>query len=144
MFGSVLIVCVGNICRSPMGEGLARQMFPGARVASAGLSALVGRPADPIAVEIVRERGIDISAHRAQPLTETLVRDFELVLTMESWQTDDVERLAPASRGRVFRLGHWTDFEIRDPYAQPRDAFERAFEGIERGLIDMKAALKIP
>lgn len=144
MFSSILVVCIGNICRSPMAEALLRQMLPAARVSSAGLGALVGRPAEPFAQELMRERGIDISAHRARQITAELVRDSELVLVMESGQVRDLERVSGTARGRTFRLGHWGDFEIPDPYEQPREAFERALREIERGLVDLKTALKIP
>lgn len=127
-----------------MAEALVRQMLPAARVSSAGLGALVGRPAEPFAQELLRERGIDIAAHRARQLTAELVRDSELILVMESWQVREVERVSGAARGRTFRLGHWGDFEIPDPFEQPREAFERSLREIERGLADLKTALKIP
>lgn len=127
-----------------MAEGLARALLPGTRVESAGLGALVGEGAAPFAREIMQERGIDLSAHRARQLTDAIVREFELVLVMESWQVREVERISPAARGRVFRLGHWGDFEIADPYERPREAFERTLVEIEKGLADLRGALKLP
>jgi protein-tyrosine phosphatase len=61
MIDTILIVCEGNICRSPMAGGLLAHELPRARITSAGLGALVGRKADPIAIELMAERGIDIS-----------------------------------------------------------------------------------
>ena len=126
-----------------MAEGLAREIFPQARVASAGLGALVGRPAEPFACELMAERGIDISGHRARQITAGMVREAELVLAMEMRHVREIERLAPAARGRTFRLGHWGDFDIADVYQEPREAFERALEEIERGFDDLKKALKL-
>lgn len=143
MFERVLVVCVGNICRSPMAEGIARAVFPDARVGSAGLGALVGRPAEPFACELMSERGIDISGHRARQITPGMIRDAELILAMETWHVREIERLSAAARGRTFRLGHWSDFEIADVYREPRHAFERALEEIERGFGDLRRALKL-
>jgi protein-tyrosine phosphatase len=141
VFQSILMVCVGNICRSPMAEALARKLLPSVHVESAGLGALVGKPADPLAQELLRERGLDLSAHRARQLTPDMLRAFELILVMEAWQVREVERQVPGARGRVFRIGHWGGFEVGDPYRQPRAAFERALADIERGLSDLLRVL---
>src|SRR6266542_2985353 len=96
MFENVLIVCVGNICRSPMAEGLLRARFVGhrrARIESAGLAALEGRPADPIAVELLAERGIDISAHRARQLTPELLAAFERGLSLIERGLDELGQI---------------------------------------------------
>lgn len=69
MIKTVLVVCVGNICRSPMAEGLLKRALPEANVASAGLGALVGQPADPYAVALMSGLGLDISGHRARQLS---------------------------------------------------------------------------
>jgi protein-tyrosine phosphatase len=144
MFDRVLTVCVGNICRSPMAEVLLRARLharkPDAVVESAGIAALVGKPADPIAVALMSERGLDLSAHRARQLTPELARRFELVLVMEAGHQRDVEATVPALRGRVHRLGRFGDFDVPDPYRQPRAAFERALALIERGLDDFEKA----
>lgn len=145
MFDSILIVCVGNICRSPMAEALLRDALARAgrqvRVESAGLGALVDRPADPLAIECVAALGIDLTAHRARQLTPQMLRDFQLVLVMEAWQVKDVERLSPVARGKVYRLGHWGDFDIPDPYQRPRDAFERALARIQTGVAQLQKLL---
>src|SRR5688500_11611191 len=102
MFSRVLMVCVGNICRSPMAEALWAKMGPqgpGVQVASAGIGALVGHPADPLALELMRERGLDLSAHRARQLTAQMINDFELILVMEAGHQRAVESMAPTARG---------------------------------------------
>ena len=125
-----------------MAEGLLRDRFARrgltGRVESAGLGALVGRPADPIAVELLAERAIDISAHRARQLTPELLASAELVLVMETAHQRDVERLMPSTRGRVHRIGRFGGFDVPDPYRQDRAAFEQALELIERGLGDFE------
>ena len=83
MLNRVLVVCVGNICRSPMAEAMLRARLgrrPRFEVSSAGVGALVGHPADPFAMELMRERGLDIAAHRARQVTPELVAAHDLVL----------------------------------------------------------------
>lgn len=136
MFSNILVVCVGNICRSPMGEYLlkahAMQANTAVVVASAGLGALVGHGADPLAVEVMDEHGVDIGTHRAQQLTSELVKHYELILVMEQWQLQEIERLYPYARGRVHLLGKWGKEEIADPYKKPKAAFVEAYEKINR------------
>lgn len=136
MFANILVVCVGNICRSPMGEFLLKQRADAAgatvTVASAGLGALVGHGADPFAVEVMNEHGVDIATHRAQQLTAELVKQHELILVMERWQQKEIEHLYPFSRGRVHLLGKWDDAEIADPYKKSKAIFLEAYEKIDK------------
>jgi protein-tyrosine phosphatase len=138
MFSTFLMVCVGNICRSPMAEAVLssrlRSLGRPGRVESAGISALVGEPADPIAAELMRERGLDISRHRARQLTPELLGDFDLVLVMEEGHRRAVEQLHPASRGRVQLLGRFGGFDIPDPYRGSRADFEKVLVLIDRGI----------
>lgn len=142
MFSRILMVCVGNICRSPMAEAVMRHELstkvPGVIVESAGVNALVGKPADPFGIKLMHERGISLEDHRARQFTAELARGFELILVMEQGHVKAVEQIAPASRGRVFRLGKWGNFEIPDPYRRPRGDFEQALALIDRGVHDVR------
>ena len=119
-----------------MGEAVLRKLAPQLQVSSAGIAALVGRPADPLAVELLAERGFDLSGHRARQLTAAMVEEVDLVLVMEKRHVADVEALTPAARGRVHLLGRFGRYEVEDPYRQPRKAFESSLALIERGLAD--------
>ena len=100
-------------------------------VASAGLGALVDWPASEHAVDLMRERGLDISAHKARQLTPELVGEADLILVMESGHKKAIESEDPTTRGKIYRLGEWNDKDIGDPFRQPREDFERALGEID-------------
>jgi protein-tyrosine phosphatase len=144
MTDRVLVVCVGNICRSPMAEGLLRARLaerPRFQVSSAGLAALAGHPADPWAVELMAERGIDISSHRARQVTPEMLSACDLVLVMEKGHEDEVHRMAPQARGKVHRIGRFGNRDVPDPYRQGRDAFAESLALIEQGIAEYQRAI---
>ena len=144
MFNRILVVCTGNICRSPMGEGLLRKALSSNLdsqdkvVISAGLSALVGFPADEQAQRIMKEHGVDISEHRARQLDIGLINWAELILVMEREQKLVVESDFPSA---VFRIGKWRGFDVPDPYHQSVEMFELAYDLIEKGVSDWEFKL---
>lgn len=133
----ILVVCVGNICRSPVAEGLLKTRLPGNTVWSAGLAALVGHPADAISAEIALQHGIDISAHRAQQIFGWMCTKADLVLVMESMHKQHLEKQFPLARGKIHRLGEFGPegpFDIADPYRQTRFSFDAAHAAIAIGV----------
>ena len=132
MITSVLVVCVGNICRSPTGERLFKRALPNIRVSSAGLGALVGRPADQTASDVAAAHGLSLEGHQAQQLTAEMCRNVDLILVMEKRQIEQVNRIDPAARGKTMLLGHWLNQkEIADPYRKSREAFEEIYGLLE-------------
>lgn len=119
----------------------AAQRSPGTVVESAGIGALVGHAADPMAQELMQERGLDLSGHRARQLSPAMAMDFDLILTMEQGHVKAIEEMSPSMLGRVHRLGRWGDFEIPDPYRKPRQAFEEALSLIDRGVADWEGRI---
>ncbi|EJL72843.1 protein-tyrosine-phosphatase [Variovorax sp. CF313] len=130
---SVLVVCIGNICRSPMGEALIAAALPQLEVASAGVGALVGQPADPIARQLMAERGLDIESHRARQLTNLMCQQADLILVMDEEQRLQINQRYPLTRGKLFRLGEVARVDIPDPYRLGRPAFEQALQLIDAG-----------
>jgi protein-tyrosine phosphatase len=128
---SILVICEGNICRSPMAQGLLAHALPNIAVHSAGLTAMVGYPADDIAVRLMSERGIDISAHRAMDINREMCLHSDIILVMDTEQRQRLEERYPQACGRIFRLGEFGKFDVPDPYRQPEQAFRQAFALIE-------------
>lgn len=134
MINNILLVCIGNICRSPMAEGIFRHALPEKQFFSAGLDALVGHAADPHAVALMEARGIDIGEHRARRIEGWMLLESDLILTMDKAQKDYLESRYPAAQGKVMRIGEALHCDIPDPYGQNRRAFEHACDLIERSL----------
>lgn len=133
MIRSIMVVCEGNICRSPMAEGLLAHELPSLRISSAGCAAVVGRGADPTAIELMAERGIDISSHVAMDLNLEHVRSSDLILTMSDGQRRRIEADYPFAKGKVFRLCESSNVDVVDPYRKERVVFEMALSQIDEG-----------
>ena len=129
-FNNILVVCVGNICRSPMAEALLKQRYPHKNIDSAGVGALVGHSADPAALEIMAKQEIDITNHVAKQIDEGLAKKADLIFTMSDSQTKWIEERWPFCRGKTFKLGHWQDKDIADPYKHEMSAFQTAYQDI--------------
>jgi protein-tyrosine phosphatase len=107
---TILVVCTGNICRSPTAAAflrgaLERRFGPGAfEVRSAGTMAWEGSPSPPEAIAAGAELGIDLSGHQARALTHGMVEEGDLVVTMAREHRDAIHRAVPAAVGRTFTL----------------------------------------
>jgi protein-tyrosine phosphatase len=142
----VLFVCTGNTCRSPMGELLMRQRLAqikkcrldeledhGFVVRSAGLSAAAGCPASSESVAILRELGLDLGKHEAQPLTEQLVRHADLILTMTAGHWQAIVQRWPGAAERTHMLLP-EQVDVCDPIGRAIDAYRHAASEIKRGV----------
>ncbi len=134
MFNSVLMVCAGNICRSPTAEYVLKSKLVGksVEVSSAGLTALEGKPADAQAQQIASAFNIDMSEHQGRQLTSNLVTNNSVILVMEKRHVTDLCARYPQARGKTFLLGKWLgEKEIPDPYRQSIEAFEHVYALID-------------
>jgi len=133
---NVLMVCLGNICRSPMAEGILQHLAEGAgldwTVDSAGTSGWhIGDSPDRRAVRTCRKNGIDISGQRARQFRQNDFRDFDMILTMDEANLHDVVRLAQNDDDKN-KINSIMDFAsakgdvVPDPYYD--DRFDEAFE----------------
>ncbi|SJZ74824.1 arsenate reductase/protein-tyrosine-phosphatase family protein [Photobacterium toruni] len=137
MFNKILVVCVGNICRSPSGERILQAKLPNKHIVSAGVgtekSGLVGKPADKMAAEVALAHGYSLDGHQAQQVTSELCRDYDLILVMEKGHIDAVTRIAPEARGKTMLFGQWIgQQDIPDPYRLSKEAFDHAYDLIEK------------
>src|SRR5690554_60242 len=126
MFQRILVVCTGNICRSPVGEALLKRHLPYKQIASAGLGALVGQGVEPTARQLAEADGLDVSGHQARQLTVEMLQQHELILVMSDGQRLAVGELLPAALGKTMLLGRWLpqDQEIPDPYRKSPELFQ--------------------
>lgn len=125
---NILVVCVGNICRSPVAEFLLQRDLVDIRVHSAGLGALVGHDVEPMARSVAEADGLKCPQHNARQLTASHCREADLILVMERRHRDDVASLCPEARGKIFLFGQGLpNPDIPDPYRKSGDMFEAVY-----------------
>lgn len=117
---SILVVCSGNICRSPIAEGLLRRAMhrrPDVElptIASAGTIAMEGTPATREAVAAARAHGVDISRHVARRLSDPMIGGADLLVCMAAEHREEIEERVPDARDRTFTLKELTRLLERD------------------------------
>jgi len=140
---SVLVVCTGNICRSPTGEGVLRHLAKGRglaeriRIASAGTHDYhVGEPPDARAVKHAAKRGYDLSAQRAAQVGKAHFHEFDYILAMDRGHLRALRGLQPeGSRAKLGLFleasGRWKGEDVPDPYYGGAAGFEEVLDMIE-------------
>ena len=143
---TILFVCTGNVCRSPMAEGIFRHAVKGSgnyRVLSAGVGAVDGQPPSPHAVRALRELGIDISRQRSRMLTAELIQQADYVFGMTHGHVDAITLLFPQAAEKTFLLREFDEtldiFEkdISDPIGGSYDVYLNCRDQIEQGIASM-------
>ena len=143
---TVLFICTGNVCRSPMAEGLFLKMMKGRRdlrVMSAGVGAMDGQPPSQHAVEALREVGIDISGQRSAMLHHEIVDQADYIFGMTHGHVDAIRMLFPWAAEKTFLLREFDetlqDFQkdISDPIGGSLDVYRICRDQIAQGLETM-------
>jgi glycine hydroxymethyltransferase len=140
---SVLFVCTGNICRSPIAEGLFRRLLGNRKdieVASAGVHAVRGQPPSLYAVQVCEEEGVDIGDLRSQPLTAAVVDRATHIFAMTGAHLETIQTLFPEGAEKSFLLREfeepnttvWRD--VPDPIGLGRDVYEVCARTIKNAL----------
>ena len=151
----ILMVCSGNICRSPMAEAMLREKLSQAGgenfvIRSAGTMAIVDHPPQLRALQAMEKRGIDIRNHRSRPLSHELVDWADIVLVMTSDHLADMHDRFPESTQKFFLLTAYPEkdlegqFGVEDPYGFGLDVYDRVAGVIEQELDRIVKFLMIP
>lgn len=142
---TMLLVCSGNTCRSPMAEAIARQMLSqqrnvaqdelesaGVRVVSAGAFTSPGMPATREAVEAMNKLGIDLSKHRSRTLSPDLIREADVIYCMTDSHLEAVLEFDPTAKEKALTLD--PNGDIDDPIGGSLTVYQRCAELIRRRL----------
>jgi protein-tyrosine phosphatase len=152
----IVLVCTGNTCRSPMAEILLKKRLAdqlgckieeledrGVLVLSAGIAAMAGGRAADEAVEIMKLRGLDLTAHESQPLSDRIVRYADLILTMTRGHREAILAQWPEARDRAFLVSAERG-DIADPIGGPPDLYRRCADQIDGYLAEWVKRLDLP
>src|SRR5271170_6004058 len=143
---TILFICTGNVCRSPMAEGLFRKATGGRgefRIFSAGLGAIDGQPPTPHSVTAMKEIGIDISAQRSRALTVDLVRQADFIFGMTHGHVDTIALLYPPAAEKTFLLREFDETlepyekDISDPIGSSYQVYVECRDQIEQGIVTL-------
>ncbi len=144
----ILILCQGNIIRSPFAASLVAQALGEDRqifIASAGVAATAGRPPHPVALELATTRSVDLRSHAASPVSAERIAASDAIFAMDVPQLVWLWRHFPEARSRTFLLtclAPETELEIRDPYAGTQTQFQECFDHISRAVQPLVAELR--
>src|SRR5678815_5499597 len=140
---TILFVCTGNICRSPMAEGLFRHIVKGRsdfRVLSAGVGAVDGLPPSEFAVRALKELGIDIAKQRSRMLTADVVNQADYIFGMTHSHVDAITLLYPHAAEKTFLLREFDETlesyenDISDPIGGSYEVYLSCRDQIEQGI----------
>lgn len=142
MYHNILIVCLGNICRSPTAERIMQKKLPDHQISSAGIKALAGKDADFQAIKTALKHGVIVAGHTARQLTAQMCEQADLILVMEPCQIDMVADIHPPARSKTMLFAQWLPKKtVPDPYKQSSEMFEAVFEQLNAAADTWKTKL---
>lgn len=141
----LIFLCTGNLCRSPMAEGFLRGRLLNAgfgdraTIDSAGMHAEIGRPPEPLAIEVAAEYGVDIAGLISRPFEATDFDSFDYFIAMDLGHLDYLRATCPENSKLDIRMllddvGDLKNVEVPDPYRRDRDAYEFSARLIDIGV----------
>jgi len=120
--GHVLVLCYGNIYRSPFASALLRSILPGtASVSSAGFHPNLGRSTPSPFVRLGGQYGVDLANHKSEIVSPDQIAGADIIVIMDRWNWSSLKSTAPGCLGKVVWLGAFgteADVEIEDPYGK--------------------------
>lgn len=136
----VLFVCTGNTCRSPMAEAVLNHVGENFEAKSAGIFAGFGQEANPKAVEVLKDKGINFTEHKSQPVSDELMEWADVVLTMTAHHKLNLEMDFPEYVDKIFTLKEYTltdededlNPDISDPIGLSKETYLSTLEEIEK------------
>jgi L-threonylcarbamoyladenylate synthase len=142
---TILFVCTGNSCRSPMSEGLFKKYLAeklactvdllagkGYNITSAGTLGMVGFPATDEAVRACSAKGVDIAGHRSRALSRYIVEQTDVIFALARVHYDAVVEISPEAAGKCLLLSE--DADIDDPIGQPQEVYDACAELIDKAV----------
>lgn len=144
----IVFICTGNTCRSPMAEGLARLILgSGIEVESAGLAAWEGDCASDQAIQVFKEKGIDLISHKARPVSRDILAQADWIIPMTRAHAIQLMGAFPEFSSKIKRLGAWgtqeKNFDVRDPWGGSVEIYRKCAKEIETLLYKVKADLDL-
>ncbi|MDC5819342.1 low molecular weight protein-tyrosine-phosphatase [Vibrio europaeus] len=146
MISRVLIVCSGNICRSPLAEVIFKRELPQMEFDSAGLlveqSGLHDYSAARYSQKVANLHNLDLSCHRAKQLNRELVEWSDLILAMSHDHIDLVSELNSGATGKTLLIGQWIGVgEVNDPLGKDIEQFEHCYRTLARAIESWRSRL---
>ncbi len=144
----ILVVCHGNVCRSPYLQAVLQRALPEVAVTSAGFFGS-DRAVPEISVTLSAKRGLDLSRYRSRPLTQSTVGNADLVIMMDLYQARELARRFAIDRARIVIAGDLdprfdASRSITDPWNRSSDVFESSFDRLDRCAATLVSILQRP
>ena len=141
---NILFACSGNVCRSPLAEGILKKMIPhklrnNINVQSAGVSTLNGMRPSAFAAEVAKNNGVNISSHRSKQITEKMISESDLIFVMSKDHLEYFKNSFIKYMDKVYALKKFSNpdnnnIDIKDPIGGDLGSYEKIFHEIKHEI----------